>query len=79
MHEYIQMYTHIHIHTNTSAHMQSHTHTHTHTLLFLAFMALFMLSPLLGMPCPHCGLANPIHTSRLISEATSFRKPHSLG
>ena len=74
MPEYIHMYRHIHIHANRSAHMHTHTHTHTHTLQFLAFMALFMLSPLPGMPCPHCGLANPTHTSRLISEATFFRK-----
>ena len=65
---YIYMQTEVHICTHT------HTHTHTHTLQFLAFMALFMLSPLSGMPCPHCGLANPTHTSRLISEATFFRK-----
>lgn len=72
------------IHTNTKAHMHIQTNMpeHIHTppiLLFFDFLTLFMLFPFPEMPCRHGGLANPLHTSKLISEATFFRKTLCLG
>lgn len=91
LHTYVHIHVHTLAHTCTQTHMHTHILTHVrmhqyvHTLVHTThmtgscFFALFMLFPLPGMPCPHCGRANLIYISRLISGTTFSKKPSSLG